>query len=280
MSVLTITADLPELDSVLKAVASAQQGRLPYTQEAVRAALTDVVQRTWIQYASGATVSYSGGEFVVHVVSGEYVRSIQEGFRMDGDLAGEITSTSPHGATIEGGISAYDMKEKLLNSPKAKIGKNGNRYITVPFRHGTPGASTMPNMPKAVYKDVKKLGYSRRNNALTAQSTGRQYTWGGRYKNTSEGMRSKIVKKEQGYGRYTWKTGMFSGMVKVGSAKHGQYLTFRRISSNSDPNSWQFPGVKARPIRQAVIENTREEVLQLIRTGFEMDLYFMGLGGN
>lgn len=280
MSMLTIAANLPDLTNVIKSVENAQQGHLPYTQEAVRAALTDVVQRTWIEYASGVTVTYSGGSFVVHVVSGEYVRSIQEGFRMDGDqLAGEIFSTSKHGATIEDGVDPYDMKQKLLSSPKAKTAKDGSRYITIPFRHGTPGAKTMQNMPKAVYKDVKQLGFSRRNNALVAQSTGREYSWGGRYKNTSEGQRSKIIKKESGYGRYTWKTGLFSGMVRVGSAKHGQYLTFRRISSKSDPNSWMFPGSKPRPIREAVIENTRDEVLQLIRNGFEMDLYFMGLGG-
>lgn len=277
--ILEISADLPDLSGIIKAVEGAQQGKLPYTQEAVRAALTDVVQRTWIEYASGASVSYSGGTFVVHVVSGQYVRSIQEGFRMEGELAGVITTTSPHGASIEDGIEPYDMKQKLLQSSKAKVSKDGSRYITVPFRHGTPGAKTMPSMPKAVYKDVKKLGYSRRNNALVAQSTGRTYSWGGRYSNHSEGMRSKIVKKESGYGTYTWKTGLFHGMVKVGSEKHGQYLTFRRISSKSDPDSWQHPGVKARPIREAVIENTRETVLQLVRNGFEMDLYFMGLGG-
>jgi hypothetical protein len=38
--------------------------------------------------------------------------------------------------------------------------------------------------------------------------------------------------------------------------------------------------VKPRPIREAVIENTRDEALQLIRRGFEMDLYFMGIGGE
>lgn len=277
MGLLTIAADLPNLDNVIKSVEDASQGKLPYTREAVRSALTDVIQRTWIEYASGSTVSYSGGTFTVHVVSGEYVRSIQEGLRMEDDLTGEIFTTSPHGAIIEDGVKGYDMKQKMLNSPNAKVAKDGSRYITVPFRHGTPNAKTMPAMPKAVYKDAKQLGYSRRNNALTAQSTGREYTWGGRLKNTSEGQRSKILPNGR---NYTWKNGLFSGMVRMGKQSHSQYMTFRRISSKSDPNSWQYPDVPPRPIRQAVIENTREEVLQLIRNGFEMDLYFMGLGGE
>jgi hypothetical protein len=277
MSILTISADLPNLENVIKAVEAAGRGELPYTKEAVRAAITDVVQRTWIEYASGVTVTYSGGSFVVHVVSGEYVRSIQEGLRMVDDLTGEVVTTSAHGAIIEDGIKPYDMKQKLLQSPSAHVGKNGSRYITVPFRHGTPGARTMPAMPKQVYKEAKKLGYSRKNNALNALFTGRKYSWGGKLENTSEGQRSKILPNGQ---RYTWKTGLFNGMVRMGKQGHSQYMTFRRVSTNSDPNSWYYPGVPARRIREAVIENTRDEVLQLIRNGFDMDLYFMGLGGD
>jgi hypothetical protein len=68
-------------------------------------------------------------------------------------------------------------------------------------------------------------------------------------------------------------------MVKTGGKGHSQYLTFRRISDKSDPKSWQHPGVEARPISEAVAENTKQEALELIKQGFEMDLYFMMLGG-
>ena len=275
MSLLTISADLPNLDGVLQAVEKAGRGDLPYTKEAVRASLVDVIQRTWIGYASGVTVTYSGGTFQINSVTGEYVRSIQEGLRMLDNLTGEIMTTSAHGAIVESGISAFDQKEGLLRSNKAKTGKNGNRYITVPFRHGTPSATTMPAMPQHIYDQAKSLGYSRKNNFLTTMFTGRKFTWGGSVSPTSEGQRSHN-EPHRGAG-YTWKSGQYSGMVKMGKPNHSQYLTFRRVSLNSNANSWQFPGVKAKPIREAVIENTREEVLQLIRNGFEMDLYFMGL---
>lgn len=278
MSLLTISADVPSLDNVLRAVERAGQGNLPYTSEAVHSALVDTIQRTWIEYASGVTVTYSGGTFHVNTVSGEYVRSIQEGLRMLNNLTGEVLTTSGHGSLIEEGIRPYDQKEAMLNSPKAKVGKNGSIYMTVPFRHGVPGTVTMPSMPKHIYDSAKTLGYSRKNNFLTAMLTGKKYAWGGRLQESSEGQRSHI-NPHPGKG-YTWKTGLFSGMVKTGKAGHSQYLTFRRVSSNSDPASWQYPGVKPRPIREAVVENTREEVLQLIRSGFEMDLYFMGLGGE
>lgn len=278
MSLLSINADLPNLDGVLKAVERAGNGGLPYTRDAVRSATVDLVQRTWIQYASGATVTYSGGTFRINSVTGEYVRSIQDGLRFPDDLTGEVFTTSPHASLIEDGQDPHDMKPGLLGSSKAKTGKDGKKYITVPYRHGTPGAVGIPTMPPNVYQQAKKLGFSRRDNFIKAFFTGRKYTWDGKLRETSQGQRSHFG-SHPGAG-YTWKTGQFSGMVKVGKKGHSQYLTFRRVSENSDPRSWQHPGVKPRPIREAVIENTRKDVLELIRRGFEMDLYFMGLGGG
>lgn len=278
MSLLTISADLPNLDDVLKAVERAGKGDLPYTRDAVRSATVDIVQRTWIEYASGVWVAYSGGVFRVNSVTGEYVRSIQDGVRFLDDLTGEVFSTSPHSSIVEDGVKPYDMKEKLLASPKAKTGKDGRKYITVPYRHGTPGTVGMSAMPVSVYNLANQLGFSRKNGVIKAFFTGRKYTWNGSLKESSDGQRSHFG-SHPGAG-YTWKTGQYSGMVKMGKPGHSQYLTFRRVSENSDPKSWQHPGVKPRPIREAVIENTKEDVLQLIRRGFEMDLYFMGLGGD
>lgn len=278
MSLLTIGADLPNLDNVIRAVERAGKGELHYTKQAVRSATVDLVQRTWIEYASGAWVSYSGGTFRVQSVTGEYVRSIQEGLRFPEDLTGEVFTTSPHSSYIEDGQPAHDLKPGLLSSPKAKTGKDGKKYITVPYRHGVPGTVGLPAMPKNVYQLAQQLGFSRRNNFLKAFFTGRKYTWNGRLQESSQGQRTHFG-SHPGAG-YTWKTGQFSGMVRVGKRGHTQYLTFRRVSENSDPRSWQHPGVEPRPIREAVVENTREEVLALIRRGFEMDLYFMGLGGG
>jgi hypothetical protein len=280
MSLLTISAELPNVDTVLSRLNKAgQPGSLPYTREAVREATRDLIQRTWVQYASGAQVSYSGGTFRVNTVTGSYIRSIQDGLRFPGDLTGEVFTTSYHGELIEDGQPARDMKAKMLSSPKAKTGKDGKRYITVPFRHGTPGTVGLPSMPQHVYAQAKNLQYSRRNEGLGTS----KYTWGGKYKDSAprdaqDGMRTHIT-PHPGAG-YQHKTGIFNGMVRTGKLGHTQYMTFRRLSENSDPKSWMYPAVKPRPIREAVVENTREEVLALVRSGFEMDLYFMGLGGG
>lgn len=276
MSLLTIGADLPSLDNILQAVERAGRGDLKFTKDAVRSATVDLVQRTWIEYASGVQVTYSGGTFRVNSVTGEYMRSIQDGLRFPEDLTGEVFTTSPHASIIEDGIDPYDMKPGLLASPKAKRNKDGSKYITVPYRHGTPGTVGMPSMPKNVYAMANKLGFSRRNSAIKALFTGRKYEWNGRLKEQPQGQRSHFG-SHPGSG-YTWKSGQYSGMVRAGGKGHSQYLTFRRVSENSDPKSWQHPGVSPRPIREAVVENTRADVLALIRRGFEMDLYFMGLG--
>lgn len=283
MSLLTISAELPNLDTIISNLESAGSSgqKLPFTKEAIRAATVDVIQRTWIQYASGAYVTYSGGSFRINVVTGEYVRSIQDGVRFPNDLTGEVFTTSPHGESIEKGQRPRDMKQALLSSPKAKKGKNGSRYITIPFRHGTPGATTIPAMPRAVYNAARRLGYTRREQGLTGDA--RVYVWGGRYNQGVErdaqyGMRTHIG-AHPGAG-YQHKSGIYEGMVRMGRPGHSQYMTFRRVSDKSDPRSWMHPGTPPRPIREAVVENTKEEVLQLIRRGFELDLYFMGLGGS
>jgi hypothetical protein len=278
MSLLTLGVDLPNLDAVLQAVQRAGKGNLPYTKQAIHAATTDLVQKTWIEYASGVQVHYSGGTFSIRSVTGEYLRSIQDGLRFPDDLTGEVFSTSPHRNFIEDGQPARDMKAALLSSPRAKIGKDGKKWMTIPFRHGAPGTQGMAAMPTNVYALAKQLGFSRRNGVLTGLITGNKYTWNGRLSASAQGQRSHSG-SHPGKG-YTWKSGQYSGMVKMGKGGHSQYITFRRVSENSDPKSWQFPGVKPKPIREAVIENTKEDVLALIRRGFEMDLYFMGLGGD
>ena len=241
MSLITLGADLPNLDAVITAVEKAGRGELRHTKEAVRAATVDLVQRTWIEYASGVTVHYSGGTFVVRNVTGEYVRSIQDGLRFPDNLSGEVFSTSPHRNFIEDGQPPRDMKPGLLASPKAKVNKDGKKWITVPFRHGAPDTQGIPAMPKNVHSVAKKLGFSRRNGAIKGLITGQKYTWNGRLEESAQGQRSHSGNLP-GAG-YTWKTGQFSGMVKMGTGRPTQYMTFRRVSVNSDPHSWHHPGV-------------------------------------
>lgn len=268
--VIAIRAHLPNLDEIIKKLERMEKGDLVYTQEAVKTA-TEVVQRRWIEYASGVQVTYSGGTFKVNVVSGEYLRSIVNGVSYPalGDkLTGEVTSTSPHGVMVEKGIKSFDMKKTHLSGPKTRLSKDGSKYLTIPFRHGTPRTTTMNVMPEAVYERAKRLAISRKNNFIQRWWTGKKYSWGDRLDSEYGGEREKPH----------WSTGKYTGMVKMAGRPHTQYLTFRRISEKSKPEAWIHPGTKPRPVTQAVVENSYDEVLDLIRTGFEVDLVRLGFG--
>ena len=267
--VIAIRADLPDLDRILRELDRMEQGDLPWTQKAVEES-TNIIQRTWLDYISGATVTYSGGTFRVRTITGEYRRSIVEGVSYPalGDkLTGEVTSLSSHGRFVEDGIRPYDMKQTHLSGPKVKISQKGHKYITVPFRHNVPGQTAIADaMPEQVYEYAKRMMYSRRNNLLQTWWTGKKYTWGGRVPASLGGDKEKPH----------WTTGRYTGMVRMGQPRHSQYLTFRRLSENSKPEAWQYPGTEPRPVTEAVKENTKDQIIQLIRTGFEVDLAQLG----
>jgi len=64
---------------------------------------------------------------------------------------------------IDDGQDAYSMLEGLLNSPKAKRGKDGSRYIIVPFDHSpgrgkTASTSAQQDLVGAVKSELRKRG--------------------------------------------------------------------------------------------------------------------------
>ncbi len=270
MSRLSVEIQLPEFDSVLERLGKGN--KLPYTEAAVREA-AHLLQSTWVEYASGVNVSYSGGTFRVGIQTGDYVRSIQNGLRFPDSMTGEVFSTSSHGESIESGQDSRDLKPKLLASPKAKTGKNGKKYITVPFRHGAPGAANNA-MPGHIYDQARRLTFSRVSSNLPT----RTYDWGGRIKEDNTGQRSQAG-AHPGAGN-SWKAGPYQGMVRMNKQGQTQYMTFRRLSENSPAAAWRRPPTKPKPIRNAVIENTRDQIEEMISQGFQQDMAATGLGGN
>ncbi len=161
---------------------------------------------------------------------------------------------------IEQGWAGGDMKPALLAGPNAKTGEHG-RYNTVPFRHGTPGTSGrnfpamgsqfMPGFrmgPSGVIqtgtsKDhARKLGKAvhRAAKALagTVSHPGKGVSYGERLK---AGMAPLL--------RPHHKTDVFAGMIReektYKKTTQSQYITFRRVSENSDPGAWIHPGIEA-----------------------------------
>ena len=77
----------------------------------------------------------------------------------ENEVVFELTDSpnNPLPMMIEEGCSAFDIKEGFSNSSKRKKTAIGGWYLTVPFRHATPGAvaeseAFSSTMPKEIYK--------------------------------------------------------------------------------------------------------------------------------
>lgn len=268
---LSINVDLGPLQNTLDALGAES---LPRTAQAVQDA-TLIAQRLWLSVAGGNAITFQGRQLSVSRRSGAYARSIQDGleYPADGDtLHGRVSANAEHARAIEDGTPAHDMKQALLNGPKARIGKKGQRYNIIPFRHNTPGQDkTGPAMPQEVYNKAKRLAFSQVTGTHTDKNgvERKSYSWGGRLGETKIGWRSRIGPRGH---EYTHATSIYSGMVKMGKKGNASYMTFRVVSENSPANSWWMDAIQPRPIAAAVAETVRPQIDALIRQAFEDDL--------
>lgn len=141
---------------------------------------------------------------------------------------------------IEMGKSSFDMKKGLLASKKVKYTSKGKPYITIPFRFGVPSsmgenAAFAGVMPQEVYAVAKNL--QPKKQVQLSQIPG-QYQIPkniGLRRQVKSGNFDNITKR-------TKMTSIYEGMTKSNSG----YVTFRRVSLNSDSDSWIHPGFQAR----------------------------------
>jgi len=186
-----------------------------------------------------------------------------------------VDYTNPLVKALEEGQSSYDMKPSMLNSPKAKEGKGGKKYISVPFRWATPNAIAdsavfSGKMDYAVYKEAVKLD-NRQSLVLTNTNLPTTY---------QDVKRRPEVTDSEGKRRfesYVHKSSVYEGITKVTDKVTGQnrYMSFRRVSENSSPGSWIHPGFQAGNFTQQALEDfdiaasiSRQIDNELIKLGF------------
>lgn len=158
---------------------------------------------------------------------------------------------SPLPLMIEEGASPFDEKPGLLASPKAKQKKNGGFYITVPFRHATAEAIAESGvfssiLPKEVYEIAKNSQTALKRNQLPLNQQ-------------IPGVRQAINVPGLQVPEYMHKSAKYEGLVKVAASSsekenRNKYMTFRRVSDNSDPNSWFNGGIAARKLMDKALE--------------------------
>lgn len=175
---------------------------------------------------------------------------------------------------IEKGWAGGDMKPWLLNGPNSRPIAGGGRMNIIPFRHGTPGTTgrnfppmgsqytsrTVGAHPQMQAGTMTRNAAARLGNQVYARARNLKPTvghpeggtkWGDRL---PAGLAPKLKERHA--------TDIFAGMVRevkvYESAEQSQYMTFRAVSSNSDPQSWIHPGIP----RHAFFEKAAPEVAE------------------
>lgn len=194
---------------------------------------------------------------------------------------------------IEYGTKPYDQKKMLLTSSKTKVGKDGKKYLIIPFTHSKESLNAA-----GLGKEVESLAPSRRQVPTAADP--RKYQWGertsdmgnyGREKKIFSVNYDKFAQERQGqkgvmtYYRagsafasgvsYQWKASKFEGIVRMvdHKGKTSEYVSFRVMSENSPADSWIHPGIRA----SHIAENTaniikpqfQEAVAKAVRESFQ-----------
>lgn len=150
--------------------------------------------------------------------------------RLDGTLAN----------IQEQGAKKYDMKPGLLN---------GKEYVDIPLEHSSPKSGGPSPVPQKIGKEIKKQNIMR---------------YGDRFTDTSRRKTNKAT-------GYKHESPMYDGLTKNKSkyarSSGADFVTFRRISKNSDPRSWWHPEVHALHLVEKVgeyIEDIYDDVVNQI----------------
>lgn len=202
----------------------------------------------------------------------------------DGKLKGSVLldySKDKLVKMIEEGAYPFDMKEGFMKSSKIKIGKNGKRYLIIPFRWSTPGAlgesEVFSNkLPKQVHQiaknqsqDISVSGGGMRSLGLQLDQLPEQFQ--------IKGVRPEIqaTSKSPLFEAYQHKNSIYEGITNQRDAVTGQnrYFSFRRVSENSDPRSWIHKGMDAKNIMEKAYDNFNMEA----ELGLSIDNNFANL---
>jgi hypothetical protein len=194
----------------------------------------------------------------------EYIRSIYMGEQSRFKNVLILRGTLPN--MIEFGAQPFDLKEGFARSSKVKYTKSGGWYLTIPFRWSTPGSigenSAFSNsMPQDVHQLARQLrpktstvGRSKAGESLASSSLPARHQTKGTRKAAANALTG------QNFPAYQHKSPLLAGLQRneqtYAKATQNTYSTFRRVSSNSDPNSWIHTGIKAHDLATKAFQAT------------------------
>ncbi len=202
-------------------------------------------------------------------------RDYAENLRWDSDEeSAHITLTGVLPNLVEQGFQGGDMRDWMFGGGRAKQAKAGHKYLTIPFRHGTPGTTGrnvgIP-MPPAIHVAAQKLKatLSRPKNPISNQG-GRTVLYGQRLHPDLPkiGKAAKNILTSKTVGKYHYRpwhaSSIFTGIIrqqkKYAKATQSSYTSFRVLSQavtrgekdteGKATQHWFHPGIKARHYAQ------------------------------
>lgn len=167
---------------------------------------------------------------------------------------------------IEHGMSSFDMKAARpgwLGSPKAKVSKEGYRYIRIPFRHSTSSTSNMAytgqakaaNMKQELKKAVKDYGLDRMLRTATGSvKTGPVAKIPNNAADVHKFLRG-LTKIQEAFNSTT-----ASGQQRGASS----LMTWRILSEKSAEDAWVHPGLPGVKLLDEVSRWTDRELDRII----------------
>jgi hypothetical protein len=159
----------------------------------------------------------------------------------------EITLVGNMPNNFEYGMAPFDMKgvrPGWLGGKSSRVGKDGKRYVIIPFRHSTSDSPRFnytgkaksvsdPDLKTQLRRTVKTYGLDRMVRTATGQvvtGTAKRLPRSAPVHPYLQGM----VRIQQA----------MSGSTPAGQRGSGTLMTFRIMSENSRPDSWIHPGLR------------------------------------
>ena len=260
---ISVDAELPGLERLAVDLAEFEQRWKAEIQ----------VQLLFIQGAWTAAVSgHKMAGMTRAVNSTRYAASITDAasleYPFNGDeFVGRVISTdSKLVEGIEQGYAGFDMKPGLLSGPAHRTGAGGQRYVTVPFTHSTPGSTGQkgPPMPQEIYNQARRLRPGERLGSLGGY---------GRRSKLPAGVNAEAIRRQKAppmASPYTWQLSPYAGLARIGRSGQRGYVTYRRVSESwvdakgerhgSNPASFIHPGMAPNPVMESVDRFVRPQI--------------------
>ena len=167
---------------------------------------------------------------------------------------------------IESGASPFDLKEGFERSNKKTITKNDDGelgwYLTIPFSYAQPGSLGESGaftgvLPSDIAKALKTKQKEDPEASLRLSDIPDEFRVPTKRESITLG--SGVVKPD-----YQHKSNIYEGISQP--TKGGPVMSFRRVSNNSDDDSWIHSGIKAHNLAEKALKDAKvpEVVVDII----------------